>query len=92
MHGKTSLVHHHGLAQGLFAGMPEPFEAMRYHSLVLDEGETKASERLTVTAWTEEGEVMAVESWDRVFGVQFHPESYFTKEGERLLTNFLSLE
>jgi len=86
MHGKTSLVHHDGL--GLFAGMPQPCEVGRYHSLIAAP-ETLPPE-LTVSARTPEGEIMGVRHKDlAVEGVQFHPESILTPQGPRLLGNFL---
>jgi len=88
MHGKASLVHHGG--SGLFTGIPGPFRAIRYHSLVLDPGTVPPS--LEVVAWTEEGEVMAVRHRERpVWGVQFHPEAVLTEHGHALLANFLAL-
>jgi len=87
MHGKTSPIHHDG--RGLFAGVPDPFEATRYHSLLI-EPQTLPAE-LERTAWTAEGEIMGVRH-RRYFveGVQFHPESILTLEGRRLLGNFLA--
>jgi len=88
MHGKTSPIIHSG--EGLFSNLPVPFDATRYHSLVILP-ETMPKE-LVVTAWTEEGEIMGVRHVDRpVWGVQFHPESILTKEGKSLLGNFLRL-
>ncbi len=89
MHGKTSLVHHDG--QGVFAGMSNPFEATRYHSLVI-ERETFKNPDFVVTAWTDEQEIMGVrhKSWP-LHGVQFHPESFLTLEGPRLLKNFMEM-
>jgi anthranilate synthase/aminodeoxychorismate synthase-like glutamine amidotransferase len=86
MHGKTSAIHHDG--RGLFAGMPDPFEAMRYHSLVLDRSTLPAA--LECSAWTDEGEVMGVRhrEWP-VEGVQFHPESVLTPLGMDVLGRFL---
>ena len=88
VHGKASPVRHDGT--GLFSGLPEPFEAGRYHSLVVDRGDLPAE--LLVTAETEDGLVMAVEhrSLPR-FGVQFHPESILTPYGPQIVENFLSL-
>jgi len=85
-HGKTSPVLHDG--SPLFRDIPSPFEAMRYHSLVLDEGSLPPS--LRVTARTPDGVVMAVQhaAWP-LFGVQFHPESIGTPHGLRLLRNFI---
>lgn len=85
MHGKTSNVYHHG--RGLFAGVPSPFRATRYHSLIVEE---PLPDCLEVTAFTRDGEVMALRH--RVFpvvGVQFHPESILTEHGKRILQNFL---
>jgi anthranilate synthase/aminodeoxychorismate synthase-like glutamine amidotransferase len=85
-HGKSSRVTHHGA--GLFAGLPNPFEAARYHSLAVREEGLPAE--LTVTARSEDGVVMALSHRSLpVFGVQFHPESVLTPEGETLLANFL---
>ena len=85
-HGKVSLVRHAG--RGAFAGLPEPFEATRYHSLVAERTSLPAA--LRVTAWTEDGLVMGLEHRDRPhWGVQFHPESYLTRGGRRILANFL---
>ncbi len=88
MHGKTSLVHHDG--KGVFTGMPNPFEAGRYHSLIAEEGSIPAV--LEVTARTAEGEIMSVRHRElAVEGVQFHPESILTPDGPRLMGNFLAL-
>ena len=88
VHGKTSSVAHDGTA--LFAGMTNPFEAGRYHSLVVREEGLPAE--LVVTARTPDGLVMALAHRSkRVFGVQFHPESMLTPEGETLLANFMAL-
>ena len=88
MHGKTSPIHHHG--QGLFEGLSNPFEATRYHSLVIDR--QSLPECLIISAWTAEQEIMGVSHRDYpVYGVQFHPESILTREGKLLLTNFLHL-
>ena len=88
VHGKTSPVAHDGTA--LFAGMTNPFEAGRYHSLVVREEGLPAE--LVVTARTPDGLVMALAHRSkRVFGVQFHPESMLTPEGETLLANFMAL-
>jgi anthranilate synthase/aminodeoxychorismate synthase-like glutamine amidotransferase len=85
MHGKTSSVYHQG--HGLFAGVPSPFRATRYHSLIVEE---PLPDCLEVIAFTREGEVMAVRHRDfPVVGVQFHPESILTEHGKRLLQNFL---
>ena len=85
MHGKVSPVYHNG--KGLFDGVPSPFNATRYHSLIVEE---PLPEHLKVTAFTSEGEVMGM-SHDEypVVGVQFHPESILTEHGKRILQNFL---
>jgi anthranilate synthase/aminodeoxychorismate synthase-like glutamine amidotransferase len=86
MHGKTSPIRHDG--SGVFADLPDPFDATRYHSLVIDPATLPAA--LARTAWTDEGEIMGVRHRDAfVEGVQFHPESILTLEGKRLLGNFL---
>ncbi|MCP4657882.1 MAG: aminodeoxychorismate/anthranilate synthase component II [bacterium] len=88
VHGKTAAIHHAG--EGVFAGLPEPFEATRYHSLVADRA--SLSEDLKITAWTDDGLVMGIQH--RVHphhGVQFHPESYLCRDGLRLLAGFLHL-
>ncbi len=88
VHGKASLIYHEG--KGILAGVPSPFEAGRYHSLVVTKD--GLPEELEVTAETEDGLVMAVQhrSLPR-FGVQFHPESILTPEGPRIVENFLAL-
>jgi anthranilate synthase component 2 len=86
MHGKTSPVHH--LNSEIFMGMPNPFAATRYHSLVIDPDSLPAE--LEKTAWTDENEIMAVRHRDLpVWGVQFHPESLATDSGIMVLKNFL---
>jgi anthranilate synthase/aminodeoxychorismate synthase-like glutamine amidotransferase len=88
MHGKTSLIHHDG--KGVFREMPEPFEATRYHSLIVDP-ET-IPEDIVVTARTDAGEIMGVRHREKpLHGVQFHPESILSREGKQLLGNFLKL-
>jgi len=86
MHGKSSLVHHKG--EGVLAGLPNPFSAIRYHSLaVAPEG---LPDCLEVTAWTDDGTVMGLRHREHpVEGVQFHPESFMTPMGKDLLSNFL---
>jgi anthranilate synthase/aminodeoxychorismate synthase-like glutamine amidotransferase len=88
VHGRTSLVRHHG--ERLFAGLPNPLRATRYHSLIADEKTLPAE--LRVVARTADGIPMALEhaTWP-AFGVQFHPESILTDSGHRLMANFLSL-
>ncbi|HEX6433895.1 MAG TPA: aminodeoxychorismate/anthranilate synthase component II [Gemmatimonadales bacterium] len=86
MHGKTSRIHHSGI--GLFSGLPTPFLATRYHSLVIAPASVPPS--LTVTATSEDGEIMAVQHVEHpVYGVQFHPESVLSEHGYRLLDHFL---
>ena len=88
MHGKTSPIHHDG--RTIFSGLPNPFEATRYHSLLVDrEGFPNC---LEISAETAEGEIMGVRHREhQIEGIQFHPESILTKEGKALLRNFLSL-
>lgn len=88
MHGKTSPIHHNG--QGLFRGLPNPFNATRYHSLVVER--TTLPPCLEITAWVEEGEIMGLAHRELpVWGVQFHPESILTEGGMELLRNFLTM-
>lgn len=88
VHGKTSRIHHSG--RGVFLGIPSPFTATRYHSLIV-ERETLPAD-LEVTAWTDDGTIMGVQHRRfRVFGVQFHPESIATEYGHDLLKNFLAM-
>jgi anthranilate synthase/aminodeoxychorismate synthase-like glutamine amidotransferase len=87
VHGRTSPVHHDGI--DLFAGIPSPLIACRYHSLVVAPDRLPAG--LTVTARDDEGTIMAIaHEADRLYGVQFHPESILTRHGFRLLANFLA--
>lgn len=87
MHGKTSMIHHRG--EGVFTELPQPFEATRYHSLVI--AKESCPEVLEVTAWSEDGTIMGVRhrQYPQIQGVQFHPESILTKSGKDLLWNFL---
>ena len=86
MHGKTSLIHHHD--SGVFKGLPNPYTATRYHSLVI-ERET-LPDCLEITAWTDDGEIMGVRHKTLpIEGVQVHPESILTEHGHALLNNFL---
>jgi anthranilate synthase component 2 len=86
MHGKVSPVHH--LDTGVFAGLPNPFHATRYHSLAIRRETLPAC--LEVTAWTEDGEIMGIRHRQHAIqGVQFHPESIMTEHGHQLLQNFL---
>jgi anthranilate synthase/aminodeoxychorismate synthase-like glutamine amidotransferase len=87
MHGKTSPIHHDG--KGIFTGLPNPFDGMRYHSLIVEE--QTLPDCLIITARTDEGELMAIRHKTlAVEGVQFHPESIMTPAGIRLLQNFMS--
>ena len=87
MHGRTSLIHHQGT--GIFAGLPQPFTACRYHSLVVDEARLPSD--LVVTARDEAGTVMGIADVSQgVHGVQFHPEAVLTEYGYELLANFLT--
>jgi len=87
MHGKSSLIYHH--SQGVLAGLPNPFSAIRYHSLIVErEG---LPDCLEVTAWTDDGEIMGLRHRQYlVEGVQFHPESFMTEVGKDILRDFLT--
>ena len=86
MHGKTSMISH--CEAGLFAGLPSPFQATRYHSLVVER--SSLPECFEITATAEDGEIMALRHQRYpVVGVQFHPESILTQHGHRLLDNFI---
>ncbi len=88
LHGKVSPIIHNG--EGIFQGLPSPFTACRYHSLIVDEGGLPPE--LEVTARDDEGEVMAVAHRSLpLFGVQFHPEAYITHMGRELVKNFLEI-
>ena len=88
MHGKTSPVHHN--KKGIFKGIKEPFEATRYHSLIVKK--ESFPDCLEITAWTDEDEIMGLRHKKfPVHGVQFHPESILTMEGKKLLQNFLDM-
>lgn len=88
MHGKTSLIHHDG--KEIFKGLPNPFEATRYHSLIIEK--ESVPECLEINAWTKEQEIMGIKHKRYLMiGVQFHPESILTNEGKQLLKNFLIL-
>jgi anthranilate synthase/aminodeoxychorismate synthase-like glutamine amidotransferase len=90
MHGKTSPIRHDN--EGVFRGLSNPFQATRYHSLVIKR-ETFHHPDFVVTAWTDEGEIMGVrhKTWP-LYGVQFHPESFLTEEGPKLLKNFVEMK
>lgn len=86
MHGKTSLIYHNKKA--IFNGIPNPFEATRYHSLIVDK--KTLPQCLEVIAWTKDGEIMGLKHKDfLLWGVQFHPESVLTKSGKDILANFI---
>lgn len=86
VHGKMGLMHHSG--KGVFAGLPSPFEATRYHSLVVERDSLPAC--LEITAWLEDGTIMGLRHREKlVEGVQFHPESIASQHGHQLLRNFL---
>ena len=88
MHGKTSPIHHDG--KELFSGLPNPFNATRYHSLVVERA--SLPDCLEVTAWVDNGEIMGLRHKELpVWGVQFHPESILTEGGMELLDNFIKL-
>lgn len=87
MHGKTSLIHHDN--KGVYRGLPNPFEATRYHSLVIQPGTLPPE--LEVVAWTDENEIMGVRHKTYPLeGVQYHPESFLTLAGTQLLKNFIT--
>jgi anthranilate synthase/aminodeoxychorismate synthase-like glutamine amidotransferase len=88
MHGKTSPILHRG--RGLFAGLDNPFEATRYHSLIVER--ESLPDTLEIVAWTPEGEIMGLKAREHeTWGVQFHPESVLTRQGLQLIENFLTL-
>ncbi|HLA69376.1 MAG TPA: aminodeoxychorismate/anthranilate synthase component II [Bacteroidota bacterium] len=88
VHGKTSSIYHDG--KGIFAGVPSPFQATRYHSLIVEK--SSFPESLEITAWTEDGIIMGLRHKDApTFGVQFHPESIATQHGKTILRNFLGI-
>jgi anthranilate synthase/aminodeoxychorismate synthase-like glutamine amidotransferase len=88
MHGRTSPIEHDG--RGLFCGLPSPFRATRYHSLIVERSDLPAE--LEISAWTAEGELMGLRHRSfAIEGVQFHPESFLTEHGHQMLQNFLDL-
>jgi anthranilate synthase/aminodeoxychorismate synthase-like glutamine amidotransferase len=88
VHGKTWKIDHSG--RGIFLGIPSPFVATRYHSLIVEKD--SIPNEIEITAWTEEGVIMGIQHRQfRTFGVQFHPESFATEHGKQLLKNFLAM-
>jgi anthranilate synthase/aminodeoxychorismate synthase-like glutamine amidotransferase len=88
MHGRTSPIEHDG--RGLFRGLPSPFRATRYHSLIVER--SSVPDQLEISAWTAEGEIMGLRHKTLPLeGVQFHPESFLTEHGHAILGNFLDL-
>ncbi len=88
MHGKTSPIYHKN--REIFQGLPSPFDATRYHSLIIQND--SLPDCLELTAWTDEEEIMGIQHKEMsIYGVQFHPESILTIEGKKLLGNFLSV-
>ena len=88
MHGKTSLIHHN--EKDIYKNITNPFEATRYHSLAIDK--ESVPDILEINALSDDGEIMGIKHKKyKIFGVQFHPESILTKEGKRLLKNFLEI-
>ena len=88
MHGKTSMIHHDG--KTIYQDIKNPFEATRYHSLIIEKKSLPSC--LEITAWTDEGEIMGVRHKEFLLeGMQYHPESILTQEGKKILNNFLKL-
>ena len=88
LHGKTSMIHHDG--RGIYSGIPDPFEATRYHSLIVEE--KSLPDEFEISAWTDQGEVMGIRHQEYVIeGVQFHPESILTRFGIDILRNFINI-
>jgi anthranilate synthase component 2 len=88
MHGKSSLIQHDG--RGVFVGMPNPFAAIRYHSLIVER--ESLPECLEITAWTDDGSIMGLRHQHYPLeGIQFHPESFMTESGKNILANFLKI-
>ena len=88
LHGKTSMIYHDG--KGIYEGVPNPFEATRYHSLLVER--ESLSDELEITAWTDKDEIMGIRHKEYLIeGVQFHPESILTKHGKDLLKNFIRI-
>jgi len=88
LHGKTSMIHHD--SRGIYTGIPDPFEATRYHSLIVEK--KSLPDELEISAWTDDGEIMGIRHREYpVEGVQFHPESILTKYGKDLLKHFTTI-
>lgn len=88
LHGKTSEIHHDG--KGIYIDIPDPFEATRYHSLLINKN--SLPDEFEVASWTDEGEIMGIRHKEHLIeGVQFHPESILTKHGKDLLRNFITI-
>jgi len=88
LHGKTSMIHHD--SRGIYTGIPDPFEATRYHSLIVEK--KSLPDELEISAWTDDGEIMGIRHREyTVEGVQFHPESILTKYGKDLLKHFITI-
>jgi anthranilate synthase component 2/para-aminobenzoate synthetase component 2 len=88
LHGKTSMIYHDG--KGIYEGVPNPFEATRYHSLLVER--ESLPDELEITAWTDKDEIMGIRHKEHLIeGVQFHPESILTKHGKDLLKNFIKI-
>ncbi len=88
LHGKTSMIYHDG--REIYEGLPNPFEAIRYHSLLVEK--ESLPDELEITAWTDEDEIMGIRHKEYLIeGVQFHPESILTKNGKDLLKNFIKM-
>jgi anthranilate synthase/aminodeoxychorismate synthase-like glutamine amidotransferase len=88
LHGKTSMIHHD--AKSIYSGIPDPFEATRYHSLIVEE--KSLPDEFEISAWTDEGEIMGIRHKEYVLeGVQFHPESILTHFGKDILKNFIDI-
>ena len=88
LHGKTSMIYHDG--KGIYEGVPNPFEATRYHSLLVEK--ESLPDELEITAWTDKDEIMGIRHKEHLIeGVQFHPESILTKHGKDLLRNFIKM-
>ncbi|MDA2918924.1 aminodeoxychorismate/anthranilate synthase component II [Desulfobacterota bacterium AH_259_B03_O07] len=88
LHGKTSMIHHD--SRGIYTGIPDPFEATRYHSLIVEK--KSLPDELEISAWTDDGEIMGIRHREyTVEGVQFHPESILTKYGKDMLKHFITI-